>query len=542
MAVNNPPRDWLESGRRQFLILLACLLGVMAILFHKALLPDWLIFSNDGPLGAAMAAQSKLPDGFAGVWVDSNWLGAASPAPAPDLTVSFQWLLGPLLFARFWAPASLVILGMCAWLFFRELKLAPLACVLGGLAAALHTDPFGNACWGQVSRPLALSASFLALAALQTGSGRHTWIKPLLAGLAVGWGIMESFDVGAIFSLFVAAYVLFQALTSAEGAPAKRVASGSVRLILVAGFAAFIAAQTVAGLVGTQIKGIVGTEQDEQAKAERWDWATQWSIPKVESLGFLIPGVFGYRMDTPQTLPEFLRDAYRGGQYWGTCGQTPGWEQHHQGFPRYGGGGPYSGVLVLAIAMWAMLRSFTRKDLPFTVVQRKFIWFWAGLGFVAVLLAYGRHAPFYSFFYALPYASTIRNPAKFIHVFDWTVMILFAYGVHGLVRCYMEKPAVSSGAKSGSFEKKWLVGSILAVVMSVVGWIIYGASRESLERYLQASTFDAQTAADIANFSIHSVGIFLVLLVVALGLVGLVVRGKFTGRNAKLGGILLGRS
>ena len=37
-------------------------------------------------------------------------------------------------------------------------------------------------------------------------------------------------------------------------------------------------------LVGSQITGIAGTGQDTETK-QHWDWATQWSMPKIETLG-----------------------------------------------------------------------------------------------------------------------------------------------------------------------------------------------------------------------------------------------------------------
>src|SRR6185295_20367094 len=73
----------------------------------------------------------------------------------------------------------------------------------------------------------------------------------------------------------------------------------------------------------------------------------------------------------------------------------------------------------------------------FSLEQRKLIWFWAGAAFISLLLAFGRYAPFYRFIYMLPYFSTIRNPAKFTHPFNWSLVILFAYGIHGLCRRYL---------------------------------------------------------------------------------------------------------
>ena len=47
------------------------------------------------------------------------------------------------------------------------------------------------------------------------------------------------------------------------------------------------------------------------------------------------------------------------------------------------------------------------------------LWFWIGTCVLSLLFAFGRFAPFYQLLYALPYFSAIRNPAKFLHVFDF---------------------------------------------------------------------------------------------------------------------------
>ena len=73
-----------------------------------------------------------------------------------------------------------------------------------------------------------------------------------MPGMAVGWGIEEGWDKAALLSLVVAAYVIFQAWVTSEKAPFKRLFWGGLRLALVAGFAAFLAAQVITSLVGTQ--------------------------------------------------------------------------------------------------------------------------------------------------------------------------------------------------------------------------------------------------------------------------------------------------
>ena len=525
-------------------MLVACLAAILGVLFYKSLLPQYVLHNNDAPLGALFQASNKMPDAFYGKWLDLNWLGAETPSASPSASVFFVWFAGNLAYAKFWTPLAQIILGLSAWLLFRRLKFSAFACVLGGLAAALHSDFFSNACWGQQSRPLALADMLLALAALQEQGGARSWLKALIAGLCVGWGIMEGFDIAALFSLVVAAYVMAQAW-AAEGGAVKRISRGVLRVALVAGFSALVAAQFIIGLVGTQIKGVAGAQQDEKTKAERWAWATQWSLPKAEALGALVPGLFGFRMDSPD-----------GGQYWGACGRDLAWDEYFasgqqgappQGFIRYGGAGNYSGPMILALALWAVLQSFRRKDSPFAPAEKKMIWFWAALSAVCLLLAWGRWAPFYQFFYMLPYASTIRNPGKFFHIVDWAWLMLFAYGVHALGRQYWESRSVATGQQkknwwltAQSLERKWVVGSVIAAGLAVVGWGIYSASGANLVRYLQEVQFDEGTARLIAKFSTRQVGWFVLTLTAALGVVALIITGRLAGPRAKLGAILLG--
>ena len=89
------------------------------------------------------------------------------------------------------------------------------------------------------------------------------------------------------------------------------------RITIIAIFAGFIATQTVVALVGSQITGIAGTGQDTETKIQHWDWATQWSVPKIETLGLFIPGLFGYRMDTPKDMMDFLPGRLQRGQLLG---------------------------------------------------------------------------------------------------------------------------------------------------------------------------------------------------------------------------------
>jgi len=70
---------------------------------------------------------------------------------------------------------------------------------------------------------------------------------------AVGLGVTEGADVGALFSLYVAAFVLYWSLTKRGHGPAGIISAG-LRVAGVALFAVFIAAHSLTILHSLEIK------------------------------------------------------------------------------------------------------------------------------------------------------------------------------------------------------------------------------------------------------------------------------------------------
>jgi hypothetical protein len=546
---------------------------ILGLIFYRSFIPKEVVFSNDGPLGGLVEAQNQLPQTFTGMWADLNSIGSNAGATTPSISSLLRLLLGPVGFAKFFAPVALFILGMGAWTFFRSLKLSSLAAVLGSLATVLSSTFFSTACWGVASQQIALGMDFCALS-LIIASTHETrtwarWTRLALAGLCVGMNVMEAADIGALCSLFVAAFAFYYTLTSGQGSTPVRIARGIGHVALVAVFAGFIAIQTVISLVGTQIEGVAGTTQDTQTKIQRWDWATQWSLPKKETLGLIVPGLFGYKMDTPKDMMPTFADSYQGGVYWGGMGRSPeidrfldsgGQGNLPPGFMRFSGGGNYCGILVWLIAGWTVAQLFRRKKSLFVGEEKKVIWFWTFVLIVALPLAWGRFAPFsessngflfYALLYKLPYFSTIRNPAKFLIFLAWAVAVLFAYGVHALDRRYLvNTTSKPSGLltqlgfwwkTTDNFDRKWMRVMLGILGFSVVGWLIYASQKSALIHYLEKMGFpDADFARQIAGFSIGQVGWFLALAVIAVGILTLVIAGYFVGTRAKTGMVLLG--
>ncbi|MBU6399776.1 MAG: hypothetical protein KGS61_05610 [Verrucomicrobia bacterium] len=558
------------------LVPLALLTAVLVVIFNASFRPDRVLFSNDGPLGALTAYSHVATTFFTGAWHDLNWLGNEEPSVLPNITFAFYFLLGPLGYAKFFVPIALLILGLSAWLLFRQLGFRPWICVLGALAAALNMDSFSYACWGLPSVALAPAMVFLALAAIHSAAEGRSPIKLALAGMAVGMAVMEAFDVGAIFSLYVAAFTFFLMWAQAGPAP-RRIARGVGRVALVAGFAGLLAAQALSTLIQTQIQGVVGMQQDEQTREERWDQATQWSLPKLETLRLIVPGLFGYRMDTPG-----------GGQYWGAVGQDPAvpgllqelagsderartqaMQQLRVRLLRHSGSGEYAGVLVMLLAAFALAQSLRSQEAPYSALERRCVWFWSGAALVSLLLAFGRHAPFYRLVYALPYFSTIRNPVKFLHPLHLSLVILFGYGLAALHRLYLAGAVIEASGtapsrgrrglatapdqsgsileqvrdwwqRAGGFDRRWVLGMGAALGASLLGWLIYAASRTDLIGYLERTGFGEASATAIAGFSLGEVGFYLLLLGLSVAAVVGVMSGRLSGARAKWTGLVLG--
>lgn len=544
---------------------LVLFLVVLGFLFCRAFVPEYICFFNDAPLGMQNSAWSRIPQAFTGQWYDLNSLGVNAGAAVPSFVSLMKWVCSPVICTKFMIPISLWFLGFSAWFFCRRSGFGVMTSTLGGLAACLITSYFSNACWGSVPPIIAFGADFLALAALAKRDKVPFWITHALAGLAVGLNVMEAADVGALFSILIAAFVFYRSLVEDGSTVLARIARGVGKTFIVAACAFFIAAYSVSALIASSLTGIAGTQQDEQTKAAHYDFATEWSLPKQETLALIIPNLFGCSVITPGAAN------YRGG-----IGTDPSYERYFdsdkkgplpQGFLRHTGRGIYLGTFVALIAFWAALQSLRKKDSVFTPAERKLVWFWFGVACVSLLLAYGRHLPFnlyYHTVYALPYFSTIRNPDKFLHILTFAVIILFAYGLHGLSRRYLDVPLASASGgrlktwwtKASSFDKRWVVGNVAAILLSVAGWALYGGMRGHVQDHLvemqqvQATAqgtlgkFSASDAHDFAvsqlDFSLRQIGWFMLLVVSGSGLLLLIFSGAFAGKRTKLAGILLG--
>ena len=561
------------------------LVVVTLFLFWDSTKSAMILFSNDGPLGSISTDAIKMPGTFSGYWHDLNWLGYEQPSASPGIYMALGLLLQKsVLYLKWCTPICLVILGLSAWFFFRTLGFRNLACTIGAVAAAFNMEVVSYACWGLPSRSLTFATSFLAGAFILRALKSRPWPNLALAGICVGLGLMEGYDIGALFSLYIAAFVLFgfviKRLESdkpvALGQAAGRGFAGVAVVALVAGLAA---SQTMSTLVDTQLQG---TGSDPQTPAQRaaakerqWTFLTQWSLPKMETLRIVIPGLYGYRLDTPRPYDGNKLRSLDGGNYWGSMGQDPVLDRvaeveeviaafgqrnvvpgelaralnvsvqeatqlmslvqnKNQFLQRHSGSGEYAGIIVVLLAAWALFFALQKRANIYSPTERRMILFWTVLAVVSLLLAYGRHAVFYQLIHQLPFFNTMRNPIKFLHPMHLGLIVLCGYSIEGLLRLAKREAAEPSRA-----ARLWIRGTGIAAGLMLLGSLIFGASKKLLGINIASRGFDPAAAQAMASFSVMEIILSALLLGVGALLIAKVMRGNAAAKWAVALGLLI---
>jgi hypothetical protein len=569
-----------------FLILLALLGGSLAVLCHQAFLPGEVAWANDMPLGAIVESSTRLPGSLFGCWSDFYWLGGPNTGYQPSLTTLCMTILSQRHYLKFAVPLSMFFLGFGAWFFFRQSGFSRMACVLGGLGAGLNMHFFSNACWGLWNWDFCCGMIFVALGILVSPRIQPLWIKGVLAGLAVGLAVMDGYDVGAILSIYVGIFLAFHFLTAPEPA-VRRLGQAALAGGLVVIAAVLISLNNVSTLIGTNLSGSVvqSRKETEADKRAAWIFNSQFSFPKVETLRLIIPGLFGYRLQdyTTSTNPSTY--------YWGRIAQDPHIEELESGDPgvraaaaaelrlpgqvvdimggndaalrrqvvervegflqrRHTGSGDYAGVLVCLLAAFGLVNAGRGADSPYSAPERRAVWFWGGVALFSLLMAWGRHAFLYPLIYHVPPISSFRNPIKYLHPLNISLIILCGYGLEVMGRSYLgalpgrtEPLPGQLGAwwkRVSAFEKRWAVGCAIALAAAAAGFLILNSSKPGLAAHIEHSGFDATAAPQIAGFCVGEVGWFVVYLALSIAAVFCILGRWWAGGRAGWAWLFLG--
>lgn len=371
------------------------------------------LMTTDDNIGHIAGYQKYLPDGlWSGTWRDAPLVGMPeSPSP---LNWSNTWmlLLSSRAFANFFHGLSLLAGSLALGWFLLRKGLAPVAVALGIIAAFWVGSNFTLVHAGHI-RKFSIVFLFCAnLLVLDLLFERKQWGWAALSGFLLALMFLEQQDVALFFGLFLGAYALFLAWRSGEKL------RGVVRLLPIPVVSLMIAFGTMLSAYRQNAEGAAATRTDN--KQEQWEFCTQWSWPPEESIDFIARGYTGWRSGEPE------------GPYWGRMGRSAGWEQTRQGFMNFKLENTYLGFVPVFFAIFAL-------GLASGSTRRAEIYFWGGATVLALLLAFGKYFPLYRIFWELPVIHTIRNPNKFLQVFQVGLAILAAYGFDALMRNRDEK-------------------------------------------------------------------------------------------------------
>ncbi len=516
----------------------------LAILFWQGVLPGMVHFSNDVTFGALSSPTYRDLSFLRGGWLDLHWLGAELPYLSP-VTLVVQWALGPELFLKLAVPGVLLLCGCGGWCLCRSFGCGRAMSALGAILVALNGNYLSYAAWGQWAKVAGFALLFYALSVIRARcqSRPPQWALAVFAGLCAGFNMSEGFDSGAITSVLVFAYLAFQCLRPREGQRFFLSLWRMIRCTVLAVVASCgIALAPISDAVGAQIQQIPMLQQGGK---EAWDWATQWSLPVRETIRFWVPGYFGQKTNSPS--PD---------SYWGEIGRDPRWDREHQGLREYSGTGDYLGALVLLCCGWVVVSNLRPKpeaggtaDAP---PDRAEVLFWAGCAMVCLLLAYGRHAPFYQFFYSLPLASSIRNPVKFLHPFTVSCLVLAVMALASWQRRYFGRalpdqpaPALQWGSVIERLRESAKGGDRTLIVLCLLslGSLATLLAVTVLARKGLVASLDRAGWGDAATEMINSTitdcwGTIFVWCALTL-VVGAMVAGCFRGRVPSVAGIAL---
>ena len=389
-------------------ILAALFFLILSLVFFRCCLTGGILFTTDDNIGHLAARASGIPSAFFGGWYDSALAGF------PE-TLSLNWTnlnlwLQPLNFFTNWMHAIDLILSSLLLAGFLRLRRCGLpACLLGALTAFWVGSNFTLTYAGHIGKFGVVLFAAAALYCIEKTAQTRRIPWALLAGGALGAMFTEQQDLALFMALMLGPYLLF-ALWREE----KKTVWKSLLKLAVPVFAVALLTASHSLLSGyrSSVQGVASQSvENPQAK---WEFATQWSWPPEESIDFIAPGYTGWRSGEPA------------GPYWGRMGRSAGWESTRQGFMNFKLENTYLGVIPVLLALFAVVRGVKRRgDRADTV-------FWGCAAVLTLLLSFGKYFPFYSALYHLPVINNIRNPNKFLQVFQLCAGILAAYGVDNL--------------------------------------------------------------------------------------------------------------
>ncbi|MBI3986869.1 MAG: hypothetical protein HY343_08125, partial [Lentisphaerae bacterium] len=399
------------------------------------------------------------------------------------LCTLLESVLGPHHYRREGVLLAIWLTGLAGYWAFRQFAVSAWASFLAALLLMLCGSNLTFPMNGLLGRAFTLAFAALSIGLMERGRRTGRWLHYPAAGGMLGLAISETPDVGIIFALCCAGYFFLSHFSDPldwQWKPALKKISGFALYVVASGVVAW---QIVGIMFATQIEGMVqGASENKQ---EKYDWATQWSLPVVETWSLFAADYHGASNRSAQK------------PYWGGIGRNAGWERTHQGFRNFRLAGYAVGAipLLFIIVFYAYLLRHKPVDAA-DIALRKQAWILLFFAVVFLMLSWGRHFPLYRLVYALPYMGTIRNPDKWLGPFTLFFSIMFTLAADTMIRLRAAgKPDANAALLRSSLKVLLVIPGIAALgiftlVSSKEGFI----KKLMAEGYGEAAQFAWQNA------------------------------------------------
>ncbi len=386
------------------------MLGLLLLQFEKALDSSVSLQASDAPLVWTHQIKQMVSKGVLSWANTSHGLGAFSPMISGELTFLFYGLLPEQKVDEAIIITSLFFTSFFFFMFLRERGLGGLAAIAGALTLGLSSSLVSIASAGHMGKFTGMAYMTGAMWLVQRALTKRGIASVLWAGWMLGCSLICSRDTSFIILLGVGLVWLCDVVTLAakDRRQAKRPLLVVAAVLLIGAFMSFPIAMQ---FMSSDQSGGGPEVMNEQQK---WEWATQWSLPSDELVKLVSPSYFGWD-SWDEEAP-----------YWGSMGQSAGWKTTGQGFRNFTQTNEYLGIVAVMLALigvGGVLAGMGKSG------EKREVLMWGGLALVFLVVSLGKYGFLYRLVYSLPVMSSIRNPVKFMHVVSIALAVLTAHGV-----------------------------------------------------------------------------------------------------------------
>lgn len=302
----------------------------------------------------------------------------------------------------------ITVMGYGLFLFLREKKLSIKASMFGAIALMFSNAIITLILPGHLGKFETYCYFPFVLYFLSKAMNTEKWIHFLFTGAFLGIAFLSgALDVAMYFALFLSCYFIYLLYSKKNDkkimefikTDIKKIILLCVKFALVAVFSFLMSIQIIMITRNTQDMGAAGVTDKNQL----WEWATRWSYPPEEILGFFMPGFFGYYSGS-QTHP-----------YWGRIANMPG-EPKTSNFSLTSANIGYITFIFIIFAIFISRKKYSEK------------YFWIGTALFFLIASFGRYFPvIYGALFQIPIFQDARNPNKFIEIIPIPFAILSSF-------------------------------------------------------------------------------------------------------------------